>query len=368
MFSPALYANTRDAYYVATEISEEGPALGVIFSDPVTPTFNNFDKMASYSSTMQIPVLKAGESISFRITYYPFTLQNSGKSYPADVGAFMYERLIATTGSVNITSAAMMPQEKIQNILSAMAGLSKTNAEFLGFHDVDFSQPLDSLGASAYFKAAAIASGLPTRLVVGKKTDLYAWVQVYDGSWADVDPYIGSMTKPQYDILYEDPQAEVHMLPTGEVNKAFYEATTFLRSVGGGTNFLFYIIPLVVVAAVTVAVLWLKAPALTNLVSKGHILGPVKFVADGEYELLKEDSEDAFQHDVLALIKEKKGVVNTQEYAERLHYSKELIEFTIKYLYDQGFLRKKSEAPAPAQPAAAPEAAQKPAEKPAEKK
>jgi hypothetical protein len=347
LFSPALYEKKSETYFaVLNGTSLEGPALGIITSHAIQPTYSNLASMPSYSILLSVGTLKPGESFTMSVTYRPFDLERDvQRPYPSDITAHLQEPLIRMTDGaplkLNFTNQSTN-MNKVEAILTALINTTKAEGEFTALHDVVIGMtPYDSLTTSSYMKQNCRAYNIPCKLVIGQKSGkYYAWIQAWTNRWTDVDPQVGLVRKPDYNAIYTEPTPELHLLDTkSDAAKALYDATLFLKSTGE-SPYLMYLIIIVAAGVAFFFLLQFKAGLVTKLVIRKKPERTVRLEINGKYAVLKEDIDDAFLKDLLIMVKEKDGVVDARQLAAVLHVSQELVEYQIGYLRDQGYLKR----------------------------
>jgi hypothetical protein len=355
LFSPVTYRQSADTHFALLDETRQGYALGVVTTSPLQPGIPNFASIQQYGSTVSIPSLGSGGTMEFTVTYYPFNLQLTGTlPYPLELTSHMEEPLVSHE-PLERQVALSQPDiyDKMRELLARIAELPKGTGEFVSIHDVDFdTDSMDSLDMSVYFKDACIQNNIPCRLVLGKSgISYYAWVQFYAGAWEDADVFSGTFIKPDFEVVYTEPQNELHTMP--ENTEAGVDAAIGFLSGVGQSNFLLYLVIIIIAAVVVAVVFQTRSKSILKYVKKREETAEAKESAKvvspelepvGEYEILKDAVEgDLFLQEVLQQIKQNNGIVDVVKYAEVLKYSKELIKFAIVYLHDQKYIKKKGE-------------------------
>ncbi|MFH0986619.1 MAG: hypothetical protein V1911_01070, partial [Candidatus Micrarchaeota archaeon] len=208
------------------------------------------------------------------------------------------------------------------------------SGEFVAITDVSLeSQNKNSLAASVYFKEMCISAGLPCKLVIGSKDNMYyAWIKAYEGGWQDINVFANTKTAPEgYTIFYEEPVAEVHFLSATDI-QAIYDAVSFVKVVEVDYSFLY----LVFLAAAGGGFLFFlkkkidqmktESPKKDKLIRKTDI--------NGDYRVLNKDVDQPFLVEIIKKIEENKGKVDMKKYSEELRYSEDLVKFAVTYLVD----------------------------------
>jgi len=374
LFSPATYRNATDNYVIIGNENMRGLSLAVISSLGIGPEVvsTQFTKTTYFPLTNTV-ALRQGDTFDMTVRYKPILIYPDAEyNYPEQTAAHLEEPLVHTIGSTDksITDAPGRTTE----LLARLGVLQSTDSSFLGMHDVDLSSmQQDSLGAAMVAKKVCINSGIPCKEMISKKDkNYYAWLQIYDGQWQNINPYAGNRDKPEgYTTFYEEPTPPLFLIPAGALDEeTFYKSFASL----GGTSLHPSFIFLVALAIIGVGLVYLMKYKSKQLFGRG--LGNNEKAAeqpvqkqpfgfgkpaekeveatkpaqkqpelilsqiDGKYTIINANITDYFMKEVLQKIQQKNGNVVLDEFVRDMHYSPELIKYAIKYMHDQGNIKK----------------------------
>lgn len=348
LFSPYLFDNASENYLVFLNKKIIGNGLGVIFSFPLNHPASNLQEKTAWPSGATVEELNAGSSVTFEMKYYPFNAQYSiEKEYSNELSSFMEEPLIKVSGDVGSVDVNISSSTFLTDMLDKISEDKKAGlGTFGGFHDVNVEEgSMDSLGVSIYFKEMCKKVKVPCRLVVGEAGEMkYAWIRAYLNEWKDVDPFAGTDVKPVgYNVKYIEPQIELKILPEFETEEeSVYHGTSWLKSVGESSLFL-YIIILIIASVGVFIFIQFKAKKMVRYVKTGKMV--IREDINGKYGIIKEDVKDLFSQEIIKKIKEKNGEVDVKIIAGEMGYSEELVKSGIKFLSDKGLIKRRGISP-----------------------
>ena len=352
-----VYKNQTNYAIVALPNSNQGPALAIVSTEQLAAGFTNLQQAQDYAINFQIQELAPGTTFQLTLTLLPFNLQSKKNTYKftPDLSSHLYEPLVKTNENPDTTLSTDNADQQLNEALSKIALLNKGTPDFTALHDAQFSSNLDSLDTAVLMKLYCQAYGIPCRLILGKnQTTMYAWVRAFTTDWKDIDVYENKPEKPaEYTVFYEEPKLELRIAPEKEkLEESLYEATTWIKQ-SDGFGIVIYAIVAIFLALAGYYVFTLAKTKQTPLglpgQSKNAQTGQEQRtpyattigVLDGTYEILKEQVSDPLVADVLSHVKQKTGVVDIDEYAIELKYSKEMVTYAVTFLIEQGFIRKK---------------------------
>lgn len=344
LFSPYFVDNSSTRYVVLANGNYYGNALGAVADFDILPPSSNFRMVNSWTFGTTIPKLKPGESVSLDVAFYPFNIQAGNETvYPKELSSFLEEPLIKVSGAATvsgITKNTEATQKFAQLIAQTDTTKKAPDGTFSLLHDVDITDAgLDSLGMSMYFKSMCIQVELPCRLIIGERgRALYAWIEAYTNKWEDLDVFSKlALTPAGYDVIYQEPQVEVRILPGADsFAESFYRGTNWLTAVSIGFGFLIYLV-IAVIFAMMVFYLRKAVKRMTLYTGDEKVVKPEEM--SGKYNILGKESKDPFSNDILQKVKEKNGEVDTKKLAEETGYSEELIKSGLSFLVDNNIIR-----------------------------
>jgi hypothetical protein len=343
LFSPTIYDNRSSKYLVAMQPAYNGRALALIASQSITPVFSEILTASDYEISFGLPKVAAGATVYTQMTFYPFILKSEETmDYPVELYSFMSEPLVNVTGTVPSSSFTGGLDDKLTQAMELVAPFVTSNGEFSSFHSVDLNGTnFDSLDCSVLLKQICIANNVPCRLVIGKNGDMYySWIRAFNGQWINVDIQNGLRQEPQYAIVYLEPQTELHVMTAeDEPKKMLLDGTMWIAAMGQ-LNFLVYFIAIIAVASAAVVGVTFRKDLINRLLPKRGVVTRTVVEVDGKYEILSEETDDAFLKEILYYIKDKGGTVRMDNMVESMRFSKELLEDGVRYLIDQKFVRK----------------------------
>ena len=342
IFSVPTYKNSTDRVFAFIPLDYDGDALVVTTNWDLSPEIikSNNVRVNSFLLSTRV-LLKTNAKTTLRLRVKPFTLvQNQRKNYPLEYEGFLSNKLVKTTGKVDMS----IPDApgRITELISRLGGKGGREVEFVSFHDVDMTKiGGDSLTLSCIGKQVCINSGIPCKIVVGKNTEgkYYAWLDVFDGAWQAVDLVNGLREQPAgYEKVYEEPAGEFYVVPVEPSDNELYSA--IIAAAAEEPSHLIYYV-LAGAGLFTVIVLFFKYKAEAVISRTKEKPKAITVNIDGLYEVAGGDVNHPLLQEVIEKIKQKQGRVSVEEYAKEMHYSKELVDWAVRDLIQQGIIKKK---------------------------